>query len=67
MIRICAWCQQEGKLEVLGITGEGADAQQSYGICLNHALRLRHEYRRSLFRGTIPTSPHSPIAALSQS
>jgi len=67
MIRCCAWCQQEGKLDVLEITGEGADAQQSHGICRHHALRLRHEYRRSLFHGTIPTLPHSPIAALSQS
>ena len=49
MIRCCAWCHQEGKLEVLEITGEGADAQQSHGICRHHALRLRHEYRRSLF------------------
>ena len=67
MLRCCAWCHQEGKLEVLEITGEGADAQQSHGICRHHALRLRHEYRRSLFRVTIPTSQHSPIAALSQS
>ena len=67
MIRCCAWCQQEGKLEVLEITGEGADAQQSHGICRYHALRLCHEYRRSFFRGTIPTSPHSPMAALRQS
>ena len=48
MIRICAWCQQEGKLGVQELPGENTAEQQSHGICQNHALRLRHTYRPSL-------------------
>jgi|GEM_PF-2924700 len=58
MIRICAWCQQEGKLGVLEATGEGSDTQQSHGICPYHVRRLRHTYRRSLPPRTIPASLH---------
>ena len=57
MIRICAWCQQEGKLGVQELPGEKAYEQQSHGICQNHALRLRHTYRRSLLRQSHLTSP----------
>ena len=57
MIRICAWCQQEGKLEVQELPGEKAYEQQSHGICSNHALRLRHTYRRSVLRQPHLTSP----------
>ena len=49
MIVICAWCQQEGKRRILETTGEKSDGQESHGICQYHFLRLRHEYRRSLF------------------
>ena len=64
MIRICAWCQQEGKLEFQELLGEKADEQQSHGICQNHALRLRHTYRRSLVRQPHLTSPqHSKRAS----
>jgi hypothetical protein len=55
MIRICAWCQQEGKLEVQELPGEKAYEQQSHGICPNHALRLRHTYLRGGLR-----QPHLP-------
>ena len=57
MIRICAWCQQEGKLGVQELPGEKAHEQQSHGICHNHALRLRRTYRRSLLRQPHLTSP----------
>ena len=57
MIRICAWCQQEGKLGVQELPGEKAHEQQSHGICNNHALRLRRTYRRSLLRQPHLTSP----------
>ena len=63
MIRICAWCQQEGKLGVQEFPGEKADEQQSHGICQNHALRLRHTYRRSLLRQPHVTSPQHKRAS----
>jgi len=58
MIRICAWCQQEGKLGAQELPGEKADEQQSHGICQNHALRLRHTYSHSLHPQPHLTSPH---------
>ena len=65
MIRICAWCQQEGKLEVQELPGEKAYEQQSHGICSNHALRLRHTYRRSVLRQPHLTSPqHKRVSSL---
>lgn len=64
MIRICAWCQQEGKLEVQELPGGKAYEQQSHGICQNHALRLRHTYRRTVLRQPHLTSPqHSKQAS----
>jgi hypothetical protein len=57
MIRICAWCQQEGKYEVQELSSRKTDEHQSHGICQNHALRLRHAYRRSLLPQTRLTSP----------
>jgi len=61
MIQICAWCQQEGKLGVLGVlesTGEDSDTQQSHGICPYHVLRLKRTYRRSLPPRTNPALLH---------
>ena len=58
MIQICAWCQQEGKLEALEPTGESFDTRQSHGICPYHVLCLRHTYRHSLPPRTIPASLH---------
>ena len=57
MIRICAWCQQEGKLGVQELPSGKTDEQQSHGICQNHALRLRRTYRRSPLSQTRLTSP----------
>ena len=65
MIRICAWCQQESKLEVQELPSEKAYEQQSHGICQNHALRLRHTYRRSLLRQPhLPSPQHKRVSSL---
>ncbi len=63
MIVICAWCQQEGKQQILATSGQKADGQESHGICQYHSLRLRHDYRRSLFFETTSPSSPSPIFA----
>jgi len=63
MIVICAWCQQEGQQRILATTGEKADKQLSHGICQYHSLRLRHDYRRSLFFETTSPVSSSPIFA----
>jgi hypothetical protein len=63
MIVICAWCQQEGNGRILEATGEKADERQSHGICQYHSLRLRHDYRRSLFFETTSPSSSSPVFA----
>ncbi|MDH5586997.1 MAG: hypothetical protein OEZ05_10245 [Nitrospirota bacterium] len=57
MIQICAWCQQEGLQDVHRQMSERPLAKISHGICPDHARRLRHSYRPSLFREPVATSP----------
>jgi len=57
MIQICAWCQQEGSQDVQGQIANRPLAKISHGICRNHALNLRHTYRRSLLRQPVTMSP----------
>ena len=55
MIRICAWCQQEGKREILGMSPGNMNEPESHGICQDHVLRLRQSYKPNR-RLPIPTT-----------
>ncbi len=59
MIQICAWCEQEGQQDIYEKMAGRLPGQISHGICRNHALRLRHGYRRTLLRRTVAPFPHS--------
>ena len=50
MIKICAWCRQDGQSETRENPSLQSDAQISHGICRYHELRLRLQYRRSLLQ-----------------
>ena len=56
MIRICAWCQQEGKREILGTSPENPREPVSHGICQDHVLRLRQSYKSNRRRRPISTN-----------
>jgi len=55
MIRICAWCQQEGKRETLGTSSGNMNEPESHGICQDHVLRLRQSYKSNR-RRPVPTT-----------
>ena len=62
MIQVCAWCEQEGRHNILTQKSEYSLGQVSHGICPTHALRLRHGYRRRLVKHSAATPsarPHS--------
>lgn len=49
MIRICAWCRQEGKLGILEANPEESTKKvefESHGICYDHGLRLRQSFQK---------------------
>lgn len=51
MIRICAWCRQEGKAGFLGTSPQEPreiDQVESHGICPDHGIRLRQSFKRNL-------------------
>ena len=58
MIRICAWCQQEGHQGNQEQMPESSLGLISHGICQYHALGLQRTYRPSLLRQPISTSSH---------
>lgn len=60
MIKICAWCEQEDQRDYQKEIPGRTLGQISHGICQNHALRLRHRYRRSFLRQTVENFPHLP-------
>ena len=64
MIRICAWCREEGKTGIIGTSpGEpgGINEPESHGICHDHGLSLQQAFRRT-------HAPHPLLTAtLSQS
>ncbi len=73
MILICAWCQQEGKREILAPENGRASGQQSHGICQPHAALLRQTYQpatggdtlaRSSFRSQFFLSPLRSLKSL---
>ena len=66
MIRICAWCQKEGHQSNQEQMPESSFGQISHGICRNHALSLRHTFRRSLLRQSVSTSSHLSSSTLSR-
>ena len=54
MIRICAWCRQEGKPGILGMSPEKPgeiNEQESHGICSDHGLRLRQSFKGTVDKG----------------
>jgi hypothetical protein len=63
MIRICAWCRQEGKSGILGTSPGEVDGPESHGICHAHGLSLRQAFTRNLAHPPIATtlSP-SPVS-----
>ncbi len=66
MIRICAWCRQEGKAGILGRNpGESGEINEpeSHGICHDHGLRLRQAFTRNLGRRPLSTATLSPLSA----
>jgi hypothetical protein len=66
MIRICAWCREEGKTEILGRNpGESNEIHEpeSHGICHEHGLRLRETFTRNLGPRPLSTSTLSPSSA----
>jgi len=66
MIRICAWCRQEGKTGMLGTSpGEPGEINEpeSHGICHEHGLRLRQTFTRNLVHQPLPnTLSPSPVS-----
>jgi len=65
VIRICAWCQQEGKSEMIGTIPEELHDQVSHGICQDHGLRLRASFKRNLLdRHTESTTLPWSLASL---
>lgn len=58
MIRICAWCQQEGQQAIQKQSSKVPAVSISHGICQYHALGLRGTYRRSLLLQPGSTSSH---------
>jgi hypothetical protein len=58
MIRICAWCQQEGHQGNQEQMPESSLGLISHGICQYHSLGLQRTYRRSLLRQPVSTSSH---------
>lgn len=66
MIRICAWCRQEGKAGILGRNSpesEEIKEPESHGICPDHGLRLRQTFRRNLSHRPLSTATLSPSSA----
>ncbi|HNP29683.1 MAG TPA: hypothetical protein PKK23_11595 [Nitrospirales bacterium] len=66
MIRICAWCRQEGKTGIIGTStgnpGETKEAE-SHGICHDHGIRLRQAFKRKHAHPPLPTARLSPSSA----
>ncbi|HNP60973.1 MAG TPA: hypothetical protein PKM72_09050 [Nitrospirales bacterium] len=59
MIRICAWCRQEGKTGILGRNpGESGEMNEpeSHGICHDHGLLLRQAFTRNLAHRPLSTA-----------
>ncbi|MDR4494203.1 MAG: hypothetical protein R3B74_07235 [Nitrospirales bacterium] len=50
MIKICAWCRQDGQSGIMENSSLHSDAPVSHGICRYHELRLRLQYRRTLLQ-----------------
>lgn len=49
VIRICAWCRQEGKPGILEANPEELTKKvelESHGICYDHGLRLRQSFQK---------------------
>jgi hypothetical protein len=49
VIRICAWCRQEGKPGILEANPEELAKKvepESHGICYDHGLRLRQSFKK---------------------
>jgi hypothetical protein len=63
MIRICAWCQQEGKREILSASPGSHMEPESHGICQDHVLRLRQSYNPTRRHRPISTNSHLTSAA----
>lgn len=66
MIKVCAWCRQEGKTGMMGTTpGKSGEVNEpvSHGICRDHGLSLRKVFRRNRGRHPLPTTPLSPLPA----
>jgi hypothetical protein len=60
MIRICAWCRQEGKPGILGASpGEPTkiNEPESHGICQDHGISLRQTFERDLLDPHIQPTP----------
>ncbi len=43
MIRICAWCEREGKLAFMGEIEPLTDKSETHGVCEYHAVVVREE------------------------
>lgn len=66
MIRICAWCRQEGKTGILGrnsVDSAEINEPESHGICHDHGLRLRQAFTRNLGHRSLSTATLSPSSA----
>lgn len=66
MIRICAWCRQEGKTGILGSNSGGSgeiNEPESHGICHDHGLRLRQAFTPNLGHRPLSTATLSPSSA----
>jgi hypothetical protein len=47
---ICAWCDREGKLGVLGVKAPVDDPHETHGICSSHLTIMRARWYEDLCR-----------------